>query len=1407
MSSPTPSLKRRSSVIDYFSSLPKRTRLPSLRSRKSAASSIDSKTNKRDSFYVSYAVYQQAMAPIILRDPEAMQRMLEAILESPGGKRSLCRLARTCKAFKEPALDLLWRDLDTFVPLLTLFPSGLMKRARRPALGLVRKLPMSFRESSLMIEQAKNPEPEDWEKVLAYAKRVRSISYVEAFNNISQSVFGVFDLCPEEHLLPNLTSLTWKAESTPGLNYCRPFLCPDLKSLTLEMGVRAPKINDFLDEVMAKTQLTSFSFTLHSNLPDNFVDKVQKSNRLQKLSLMAPGSLAARVGRWASSLPFLRNLQLDLSNSSTSAVENFFSDIAPGSGYSTPSSVGGDSGVFSGDEIDFTEARKNVIRLTSDGPRYGAFSRLTQLSLIGEAANIATFLKHVTSPIVQLDLAVEDPPARDDWRDLCSLLSPSFGRTLQVLRFGATSNARFAELIRSTSRGGDVQLQRLTLEHLGPLPNLARFEIELSESAIFHNVDLAHLARVCPSLEIVRLCGQARFPQVFGPPYLTLEGIIPLTSECKNLHTLSVVVNALDGRDEVFRNKELSSRALLRLNVGHSWVKDPLQTAILLSHIAPHLESLKWFAQASRSGVVEAHAAAWQKVQDYLPSLQNLRLVERSLMPKPIVLKRPKTAEKEIDATVKMSSRSVQASVKSVDASVEAFPEVVSVEVEAVVQTTSVEIDATPDYADQGVTAMPEIVEASIDAVPAVEERGVDPLELEPQHEVALSETSEPSSSQSSAPSGLPSFMPSLQGIITLPLRAVRVYTYYMTLPLRYMFSFTPMHTMLSPVPGSLTEEQELSEKHTISMNHAHYASNMSSPTSPTPHENGAHEHETRLADPISPDVSNVISSSTIPVDESVDAPAVTEKVFHFAAQPPRLPKRAKHGEAPKDAALDATRQSHLHSDTQLTPWFTRPILFRHYDMAEPKKQEKDYTKEVDALLSETKTLAESGKLSEAIDKLLVLEKQARNASDLNSTTRLVKEICQLSYDARDYTLLNANIQLLSKKHGQLKAVIQAMVELAVSWLDEIKQREGTEKWLELIETLRSVTEGKIFLETPRARVTLLLAHHHESVASSPTPTSPSPKESRQIASDLLSELQVETYSSMERREKTEFLLEQMRFLIMVAREKDAEKGVEGKKDAVSGGEADWIKVRVAGRKVNEGFLAEKENEDLKLKYYDLMIQYALNHSQYLDAAKYYHKVWETPTIKAEETGRGKEALEHIVYYVVLAPHDNEQSDMLHRIAKDPALEKLELHHALIKCFTTQELMRWPGIQAVYGPHLRKDTLFSSDKLWEDLHTRIIEHNVRIVAKYYTRIHLSRLNILLDLPPKETEETLCRLVVAGTVWARIDRPAGIVNFRQARTAEDVMNDWSSDMSKLLGLVEKTWMGVNAAMAAQSRVKA
>ena len=37
-----------------------------------------------------------------------------------------------------------------------------------------------------------------------------------------------------------------------------------------------------------------------------------------------------------------------------------------------------------------------------------------------------------------------------------------------------------------------------------------------------------------------------------------------------------------------------------------------------------------------------------------------------------------------------------------------------------------------------------------------------------------------------------------------------------------------------------------------------------------------------------------------------------------------------------------------------------------------------------------------------------------------------------------------------------------------------------------------------------------------------------------------------------------------------------------------------------------------------------MMIQHALNQDAYLDVAKYYYKVWETPSVKEDVNGKGK---------------------------------------------------------------------------------------------------------------------------------------------------------------------------------------
>lgn len=85
-----------------------------------------------------------------------------------------------------------------------------------------------------------------------------------------------------------------------------------------------------------------------------------------------------------------------------------------------------------------------------------------------------------------------------------------------------------------------------------------------------------------------------------------------------------------------------------------------------------------------------------------------------------------------------------------------------------------------------------------------------------------------------------------------------------------------------------------------------------------------------------------------------------------------------------------------------------------------------------------------------------------RQASDLATTSRILLTIVTLSKDSGDWGLLNDQVLLLSKKHGQLKQAITKMVQKVMSFLDETPNMEVK---LSVIETLRTVTEGKVGLQ------------------------------------------------------------------------------------------------------------------------------------------------------------------------------------------------------------------------------------------------------------------------------------------------------------------------------------------------------
>lgn len=207
------------------------------------------------------------------------------------------------------------------------------------------------------------------------------------------------------------------------------------------------------------------------------------------------------------------------------------------------------------------------------------------------------------------------------------------------------------------------------------------------------------------------------------------------------------------------------------------------------------------------------------------------------------------------------------------------------------------------------------------------------------------------------------------------------------------------------------------------------------------------------------------------------------------------------------------------------------------------------------------------------------------------------------------------------------------------------------------------------------------------------------------------------------------------------------------------------------------------------------MIQHALHEDQYLNVHKFYKQIYDSESIKEDET-KWKEALHNAVLFVILSPFDNEQSDLLFRLYQDARLAQIPHYQELTKHFVTSELMRWSEIEQTYGELLSQSQAFNKSteegqKRLKELHNRVVEHNIRVIAKYYTRVTTKRLTQLLDLTEKDAEEFLSKLVVSKTIYARIDRSAGVINFQTKKDANEILNNWSSDINSLLNLIEKT----------------
>jgi len=441
---------------------------------------------------------------------------------------------------------------------------------------------------------------------------------------------------------------------------------------------------------------------------------------------------------------------------------------------------------------------------------------------------------------------------------------------------------------------------------------------------------------------------------------------------------------------------------------------------------------------------------------------------------------------------------------------------------------------------------------------------------------------------------------------------------------------------------------------------------------------------------------------------------------------------------------------------------------------------EQDFSAQLEVEIPRNEELAKQGKVTEALENLVALEKQTRQGGDIQSTTKVATTIILLTIAVKDYKLLNNYLLFLAKRRGQEKQVIKAIVQEATNTLSTFtKDQRDIET--ELITTLRNITEGKIFVENERARLTLRLAAMKEEDGLI------------EEAARIIQEIAAETYSSMDKREKTSIILDQVRLCL------DSH---------------DPVRANILQKKISKKLFEAPEFHDLKVKYFTLMTRYYAFESDFLEICRCYLALYQTPSI-ANDPKLAQNTLKMMVVYVILAPYGNEQHDLAQRINAIKALEDLPVYQSLLKNFLTLEIMRWPHFHNTYARELAELKIFETPTtttdstsyspfeperknltLAEHLHKRVVAHNVRIISQYYSRITTARLAELLDLSEEETEKCVSELVVSGSVFAKIDRPLGQVGFTRPKDPNHYLNDWSHNVSDVLDLIDKACHLIN-----------
>ena len=419
------------------------------------------------------------------------------------------------------------------------------------------------------------------------------------------------------------------------------------------------------------------------------------------------------------------------------------------------------------------------------------------------------------------------------------------------------------------------------------------------------------------------------------------------------------------------------------------------------------------------------------------------------------------------------------------------------------------------------------------------------------------------------------------------------------------------------------------------------------------------------------------------------------------------------------------------------------------------------------------------------LKKLIDQEKVTRLENEFEKNRNICKQILSIVHKRNDFPNFLRLFEYLTQRRNQSRESIISMVKNCLNEvLPTLKNNKDSS---DLLQTIIKVTEGKIFVEYEYSQAIRKMTEIHLM--------------NNQVdeAAKLIQDVQIEAFGSLENKYKVDYILFQMQVLL--------QKG-------------DYIRTLIVSNKIKRPHLDDEGFELLKIRFFQLMIEYFFHEKKYIDVSKSYKTLYDFVKSINDKLGEieknNKELKPEIVNNYIIVKKENDpkkffENYVLFLSICPPELETKNMLNELHLKYK-KELDLDENILYIVEKRLSDDIilidndLFKKFKDYEIFKTYPdliklfrkywIQHDLSLFEKFFGKIHIERISEMTLAPIDEIENELADMVVNNYIFAKINRIEKIVNFRKKTDHHDELDNFNYDMSSMLKKIEETCHLIN-----------